>query len=76
MTTFYDALSGEKRQFNHRVRSPAPEPYYIICQGHLRFEWHRWADESDDQCKCSRCGVSVLFIRVVQNNRKKTQCKS
>ena len=70
MTSFYDALSGEKRKLNLRQRTPSEDIPAAICEGSNGF-WHDWKDRDDEQCKCSRCGVTVLFCRVQENIRVK-----
>lgn len=68
MTTFHDALSGEKRKLNLRTRTPTPEVTQPYCE---RTGWgHIWKDWDCDDSKCINCGQTVLFVRAQRNLKK------
>jgi len=65
MPTFYDALTGKQRPLNQKIREPSVEKSVGWCTG--LDHGHKWDNEADDQCKCSVCGVSVVFVKALKN---------
>jgi hypothetical protein len=70
MTTFFDPLSQEKREFVFGRRAPPDNTKYepLWCERHNY--GHNWADSLDDFCKCSYCGISVVASRAKRNLNK------
>lgn len=65
MPTFHDALSGEKRKLRINEKTFTPTPPKAWCDG---AKWaHDWPDPEDEFCKCTKCGVTVLFVRALRN---------
>jgi len=70
MAKFTDAFTGEKRELHLQTpKKPVTPPEKAGCEGSVTS--HVWSNPSDDQCPCSFCGATFVFVQALKNMREK-----